>query len=351
MEKINYKLLGQSGLRVSEFALGTMTFSLTNPWNWGITEDIATQIFRSYTDIGGNFIDTANNYANGESEKLIGKLLNGDRDRYVLATKFTLHENSYPDDPNAGGNHRKNILRTVNESLDRLNTDYIDLLYLHVWDYTTSVNEIMKTLNSLIEQNVVNYIGISDTPAWIVSKANTLAEYRGWDKFVAYQFPYNLAGRTVETDVIPCARDFGMSMLTWGVLASGLLSGKYTKGGGEKGRISNPDNIPEKRLTIAKEVDVIADEIGVSSATVAYSWIRSIDENIIPLLGLTKAEQLEQAFLSVNLKLSEDQINRLNQVSSFEVGFPTNFVTSQTVLDLIHGKTYSRLKNHRFQGF
>jgi aryl-alcohol dehydrogenase-like predicted oxidoreductase len=175
--KMKYKLLGQSGLRVSELSLGTMTFG--EDWGWGSSKDVANQVFKKYTDASGNFIDTACNYTDGTSEKFIGEFIEGDRDRYVIATKYTLHDHRWKNDPNAGGNHRKNLIRTVKQSLKRLKTDYIDLLYLHMWDYTSSVLEVMKTLDELISSTKINYIGISDTPAWVVSRANTMAEIRG----------------------------------------------------------------------------------------------------------------------------------------------------------------------------
>jgi aryl-alcohol dehydrogenase-like predicted oxidoreductase len=180
---MNYKLFGQSGLRVSELCLGTMGFG--TEWKWGCDKDLSKQIFDTYANAGGNFIDTANRYTEGTSEKFVGDFIAKDRDHFVVATKYSLRDRA--GDLNFAGNHRKNLMRSVKESLWRLNTDYIDLLWVHAWDSWTPTEEIMKGLEDLITRGMVHYIGISDTPAWIVSQANTMAQLRGWNQFVGLQ--------------------------------------------------------------------------------------------------------------------------------------------------------------------
>jgi aryl-alcohol dehydrogenase-like predicted oxidoreductase len=200
---MRYKLLGKSGLRVSELCLGTMTFG--DDWGWGAPKDESRKMFDAFTEAGGNFIDTANNYTNGTSEKFVGEFTKADRDHFVIATKYTLNE--YATDPNFGGNHRKNMRRSVEGSLKRLDTDHIDLLWLHMWDGMTPVEEVMRALDDLVRAGKVLYVGISDTPAWVVSQANTLADLRGWSRLVAYQGEYSLASRAPERDILPMTRD------------------------------------------------------------------------------------------------------------------------------------------------
>ncbi|MHA2096702.1 MAG: aldo/keto reductase, partial [Candidatus Hodarchaeales archaeon] len=342
---MKYKLLGQSGLRVSELSLGTMTFG--ENWGWGTSKELAKQVFKKYTDASGNFIDTACNYTDGTSEKFIGDFIEGDRDRYVIATKYTLHDHRWKNDPNAGGNHRKNLLRTVKQSLKRLKTDYIDLLYLHMWDYSTSVFEVMKTLDELISSTKINYIGISDTPAWVVARANTMAEIRGLNPFVAFQFPYNLSFRDPEREIIPMCKKLDIAMTAWAPLGAGLYTGKYTRGNQPPGRLTEDKwgVPPEDRLVIAKEVDSIADEIGCSSANVAINWVRKQNNQLIPIFGVTSLEQLEDNLESLNYDLTDDHCARLAEKVDFKVGFPKGFLMGNK--SLYHGDTVELLENHR----
>ncbi|HKE20177.1 MAG TPA: aldo/keto reductase, partial [Kofleriaceae bacterium] len=219
-----YRLLGRSGLRVSPLALGAMTFG--TDWGWGADRGDARRIFDAYVDRGGNFIDTANQYTGGTSERLVGEFAEDRRDRLVLATKYTL--STRPGDPNSGGNHRKSMVRSVEGSLGRLRTDYIDLLYLHAWDGTTPVDEILRAMDDLVRAGKVLYVGISDAPAWQVSRMQAIADLRGWSPLVALQIPYSLIERTVERELIPMAGELGLGVIPWSPLASGVLSGKYT---------------------------------------------------------------------------------------------------------------------------
>ena len=214
---MRYKLLGSSGLRVSELCLGTMTFG--DEWGWGASPKESRRIFQSYAEAGGNFIDTADLYTNGTSEKLVGELVAGDRERFVVATKFT---NSLPgSDPNAAGNHRKNMLQSLEASLKRMNLDYVDIFWLHAWDFTTPVDEIMRAFDDMVHAGKVLYIGVSDTPAWIVARANTLADLRGWSRFIALQVEYSLVERTSERELIPMARALNLGVTAWSPCQAG----------------------------------------------------------------------------------------------------------------------------------
>src|SRR5271156_6557421 len=220
---MKYRLLGKSGLRVSEVSLGTMTFG--DEWGWGSPKAEAQKVYETYREAGGNFIDTANFYTNGTSESFLGEFVQGHRPSVVLATKYT---NANPStDPNASGNHRKNMMQAVEESLKRLRTDYIDLYWVHIWDHITPVEEVMRGLDDLVRQGKVLYVGISDAPAWWVAQANTLAELRGWTQFIGLQLEYSLIERTVERELIPMAKALNLGVLAFSPLAGGFLTGKY----------------------------------------------------------------------------------------------------------------------------
>jgi aryl-alcohol dehydrogenase-like predicted oxidoreductase len=274
----SYRLLGRSGLRVSPLSLGTMTFG--TDWGWGADEAEARRIFDTYLDRGGNFIDTANQYTDGTSERFLGRFAQGRRDQLAIATKYTLA--TRPGDPNSGGNHRKSMVRSVEQSLERLNTDYIDLLYLHAWDFTTSAEEILRGMDDLVRQGKVLYLGISDAPAWQVSRMQAIADLRGWSPLVALQIEYSLVERTVERDLIPMAREMGLGILPWSPLASGVLTGKYSRADlsgpasgdpvGTRRNVATANNsLTERALDIADVVAELAAETGHSRAQVAIA--------------------------------------------------------------------------------
>ncbi len=341
---MQYKLLGRSGLRVSELALGTMTFG--KEWGWGSDKEESKSVFDTYTNAGGNFIDTANRYTDGTSEKYVGEFIKTDRDHFVLATKYTLYTRR--DDPNFCGNHRKNMVQAVEASLKRLNTDYIDLYWLHVWDFTTPVDEVMRALDDLVRSGKILYIGISDTPAWKIAQANTLAELRGWTRFVALQIEYSLIERTPERELLPMAREFDLAVTPWAVLGAGILTGKYNQDvKNAKGRIVNRDNITDRKLKIADEVKKIAKECGCTPSMVALNWVRQQSGVIIPIIGARTEGQIKDNIACLDCSLSESHINRLNEVSKIEMGFPHDFFTNDYVRDVIFGGTYSSIDNHR----
>jgi len=222
---LRYRTLGRTGLRVSELFLGTMTFG--EDWGWGAGLDECRKLYAAYVEAGGNVIDTADKYTNGESERIVGELIKEDRDRMVVATKYTLSRDG--SDPNASGNHRKNLTRAIEASLKRLGTDYIDLLYAHIWDPATPAEETMRALDDAVRAGKVLYVGISDSPAWVIARANTLADWRGWTPFAGVQLPYSLVQRDAERELLPMAQALGLSVAAWSPLARGLLSGKFTR--------------------------------------------------------------------------------------------------------------------------
>ena len=333
---MRYKLLGSSGLRVSELCLGTMTFG--DDWGWGASPEESRRIFEAFTTAGGNFIDTADLYTNGTSEKLLGELVAGDRERFVLATKYT---NSIPGtDPNAAGNHRKNMLQSLEASLKRMKVDYVDIYWLHAWDFTTPVEEIMRAFDDMIRAGKVLYIGVSDTPAWIVSRANTLAELRGWSRFIALQVEYSLVERTSERELLPMARALNLGITAWSPLGSGLLTGKYAPSADSQSerRLDKAafKEIDDENYSIAREVDRVAGEIGRFPAQVALNWVRQ-QSQVIPIIGARTAEQMQQNLACLEFTLDADQIERLNKISQVELGFPHDFLNSEVPCSFLYG--------------
>jgi len=337
---MKYKLLGRSGLKVSELCLGTMGFGTES--GWGAEKEASFEIMDAFASAGGNFLDTANRYQNGTSEKIIGEFISQrDRDFFVIATKYSLYDNQT--NPNASGNNRKNMMRSVDASLKRLNTEFIDLLYLHIWDSLTPIDEVMRGLDDLVRSGKVNYIAISDTPAWMVSTANTMAELMGWSRLVALQVEYSLLQRTPERDLIPMAKHFGMTVTPWAPLAGGALTGKYLKG--DKGRIKEGSKrLNERSTLITKEVMAIADELGVEPSHVALKWVMQKDFSSIPIVGATKLSQLQENLKTVDVILTEEQIKRLDAISEIDLGFPGEFYKEDGVKMGNFGGFYDRIE-------
>lgn len=344
------RLLGQAGLRVSELCLGTMTFGEARG-QWGASRDQARAVFDAYSDAGGNFLDTANTYQDGESERMIGEFVGADRDAYVIATKYSLAEASSTN-PNASGNHRRNLLRSIEASLKRLGTDYIDLFWVHAWDGMTRDEEVMRGLDDAVRSGKIMYIGFSDAPAWVISRCDAIAEVRGWSRLAAVQFNYNLVERTPEREIVPMATDLGMAMVVWGGLASGLLSGKYRRGEGpSQGRLADPmfkgRGLTDENFVIVDAVREIADELGASPSQVSLAWLKSRSPDLIPILGARTADQLADNLGCLTVGLSEAQRARLDGVSAFPLGFPSAFLASPAINALLHGRWKERLDVRR----
>jgi len=340
---MRYKLLGKSGLRVSELALGTMTFG--EEWGWGASKDESHKIFQAFAEAGGNFIDTANRYTEGTSEKYVGEFIAPDRAHFVVSTKYTLVTRR--GDPNAAGNHRKNMVQSLEASLKRLQTDYIDVYWVHAWDGITPIEEVMRALDDLVRAGKVLYVGISDTPAWVVSRANTLAELHGWTQFIGLQIRYSLLDRAVERDLLPMARALDIGVTAWGALGSGVLSGKYNKNASESGRAAMWHVLDARSLAIAEAATKIANEVGRSPAQVALNWVRQQPGVVIPIVGSRKLAQILDNVACVEFKLTDEQMQRLNEVSKIELGFPHDFLASDEIKDIVFAGTYDQIDTRR----
>ncbi len=392
---MKYHLLGKSGLRVSELCLGTMTFG--EEWGWGSSKEESRKIFNAYVEAGGNFIDTANKYTEGTSEKYIGEFISSDRDRFVLATKYT--SNTRSGDPNAGGNHRKNMVQSLEASLRRLNTNYIDLYWVHAWDPLTPVEELMRALDDMVKAGKILYAGISDAPAWVVSQANTLANSRGWTEFSGLQIEYSLIERTPERELLPMANSLDIGVTAWSPLGNGILTGKYNKlieqqqqqlqpqhqsHGGHSStsptssttvKVSedagncddnstrlnalkpmSPDLVTKlltvKNMIITEEVIKVASDTGHSPSQVALNWIRQQQDitpnqknRIIPIIGARKESQIIDNLTSLEFDLSNENLKRLNKISKIELGFPHDFLNSKMIFDIIYDG--AKIYDHR----
>lgn len=342
---MRYQLLGRSGLRVSEACLGTMTFG--EGWGWGSSKDEARTIYDAFRDAGGNFVDTANVYTNGTSETFLGEFMQGHRQQVVLATKYT-NALAAGNDPNAGGNQRKNMMQAVEASLQRLRTDYIDLYWMHIWDQLTPVEEVMRGFEDLVRQGKILYAGVSDAPAWWVARGNTIAELRGWAPFIAVQIEYSLIERTVERELIPMSESLGLGITAWSPLAGGILSGKYVGGKATGGRYDNEMSrqfaaTGERVDRIVAEVQKVAREIGRSAAQVALAWLRSRPQPVIPILGARKIEQLKDNLAAIELKLPDAAVRRLDEASRIELGFPHDFYRIEFVRNIVFGGLRDRI--------
>ena len=351
---MRYKLLGRTGLRVSELCLGGMTFG--EDWGSmlpGASKEEAKKIFDLFVSKGGNFIDTANVYQNGTSEKYVGEFISSERERFVVATKYTMTTN--PDDPNASGNQRKNLVQSVDASLKRLNTHYIDPLWVHMWDPMTPIEEVMRSLDDLIRSGKILYIGISDVPAWVVSNANAIADLRSWSSFIGLQIMYNLIERSAERELLPMARALDIGVTVWSPLGGGVLSGKYNKQNTKEQKRFNDNNpmsvsfVNERNISIATEVQTIAKEITKTPSQVALNWIRQRQKDkavMIPIVGARTEVQVKDNLGCLDFELTRDQLKRLDEKSKIQLGFPHDFM-SEAARIFLYGNTFSLIDNHR----
>ena len=326
----------------------------------GASKEESRKIFDSFIEAGGNFIDTANIYQMGTSEKYVGEFIADKREKFVVATKYTISTN--PDDPNASGNHRKNLVQSVEASLKRLNTWYIDLLWIHVWDPMTPIEESMRALDDLVRSGKILYVGISDAPAWVVSQANTIADLRGWSSFVGIQIMYNLIERSAERELLPMARALDIGVTAWSPLAGGVLSGKYNiQNKADEQKRYNANNpmsasfVNERNISIATEVQAIAKEINRTPSQIALNWIRQQQREhtgkegggvIIPIIGARTEAQFNDNLGCLDFELTQDQLKRLDEKSTIELGFPHDFITEAAKI-FLYGNTFSLIDNHR----
>ncbi|OAH09774.1 aldo/keto reductase [Streptomyces jeddahensis] len=324
---MRYRLFGRTGLRVSELFLGAMTFG--EQGGAGAPPEECRRMLDLYADAGGNVVDTAVNYRGGESETILGELIEGRRDRFVVATKYTISRDG--SDPNAAGNHRKNLTLSLETSLRRLRTDHIDVYWVHLWDRHTPIEETMRALDDAVRAGKILYTGISDAPAWVVSRANTLAEWRGWTSFAGLQVPYSLLNRDIERELLPMAEAYGMTVAAWSPLAGGVLSGKYTRpgGAGTDTRFA-ADALGEREHAVARAVQEIADELGITASQAAIAWTRARSAAVHPIIGVRNAEQLKDNLAALDVDLPEDAVRRLDAATGFRRGFPADFIAETT---------------------
>jgi aryl-alcohol dehydrogenase-like predicted oxidoreductase len=281
------------------------------------------RILDAYVDAGGNTVDTAINYRGGASEEIVGELLAGRRDSFVVGSKYTVSRDRA--DPNAAGNARKNLRASLETSLRRLRTDYLDVYWVHMWDRATPIEETMRALDDAVRSGKVLYVGISDAPAWIVARANTLADWKGWSPFVGLQVPYSLLQRDAERELLPMAEALGLGVTAWSPLAGGILSGKYTEASSAPTRL-DPTTVDDRAHTVAAAVRDVADELGASPAQVAIAWTRARSTSVLPILGARRVEQVRDNLGAIDVTLTPEQCARLESATDFTAGFPTDFI-------------------------
>ena len=322
---MRYTTFGRTGLRVSELVLGAMTFGEQGGVGAPIEE--CRRILDAYAEAGGNIVDTAINYRGGASEEILGELLPGRRDRFVVATKYTVTRD--PADPNGGGNHRKNLRLSLETSLRRLRTDYVDVYWVHIWDRHTPIEETMRALDDAVRAGKVLYVGVSDTPAWVVSRANTLAEWRGWTPFAGLPVPYSLLNRDAERELLPMAEACGMTVTAWSPLGGGVLSGKYSAGPSDGTARLSRHTISDHDLGVARVVQEVAAELGVTPAQVALAWTRQ-RVDVLPIVGARTVEQLRDNLGCTAVSLPAEAVERLEAATEVRLGFPADFIAQTT---------------------
>ncbi len=350
---MRYKILGKSGLRVSELALGTMTFGET--WGWGASKETCQAMFDAFANAGGNFIDTANRYTDGTAEGYVGDLIAADRAHFIVASKYSLYTRH--GDPNASGNHRKSMVEALNTSLKRLKTDYIDIYWLHAWDYLTPIEEIMRAFDDMVRAGKVLYVGVSDTPAWVISRANAIADLRGWTPFIGLQIEYSLVQRDPERDLLPMARALDIGVTAWSPLGGGVLTGKYNRQDPNEDKRfgEGAHRVSQRNLSIAEAVGQVAEELGRPPSQVALNWVRAQEKSadgrpgvpIIPILGARKLEQFQQNLACLEFTLSPEHKAKLDKASQIDLGWPHSFLASSGIQDLVYGGTRDQIDAHR----
>lgn len=343
---MKYKLFGKSGLRVSEFCLGTMTFG--EEWGYGANKEESRNMFNAFLEAGGIFFDTANRYTEGTSETFLGEFVreSGRRNELVIATKYTLATQFGK--INDSGNHRKNLVQSLEGSLKRLGLDYVDILYIHAWDFTTRIEEVLRALDDAVRAGKVLYIAISDTPAWVISRADAISELRGWNSFAGIQVEYSLITRDAERELLPMAQELDLAVTAWAPLAGGALTGKYLITNNSPKRLKEGSKrINERALNIAAEVVQIAKELNCSPGNVALRWVMQQKGILIPVAGARNTAQLKENLKCFEIQLNNEHINRLNKVSKIELGFPHDFLNTDGVKQVTFGGMIDKIDNHR----
>ncbi|WP_425147798.1 aldo/keto reductase [Deinococcus sp.] len=322
MKLTDFRTLGRSGLIVSPLALGTMTFGATR---WGSSDEVSRAVFHAYVDAGGTFIDTADVYSAGRSEELIGQVVADSklRDALVLASKFSFTPADQRGNPNGGGNGRKNIHRALEGSLKRLQTDYLDLYWLHAWDAVTPAEEVLQTLGDLVRAGSIRYFGLSNVPAWYAAKMATLAAVQGVPGPVALQLQYSLVARDIEAEYLPAARDLGLGLTPWSPLAGGFLAGSYSRDrlGADRGRLSGPNPFGDSKFTehnwrVLDALKQVAAELGRPPAQVALAWVVQRAGVTSMIIGASRAEQLHSNLASLDVEFTPAQLAFLNKRSA-----------------------------------
>lgn len=343
---MRYRLLGASGLRVSELCLGTMTFG--EEWTFGASAQTSRAMFDTFCDAGGTFVDTANTYTYGTSERLVGEFVASDREHFVVSTKYSL--STRPDDPHGGANSRKTMIRSLEDSLRQLHTDFVDLFWVHAWDGETPVQEVLRALDDLVRAGKVRYVGVSNTPAWVVAQGMTLAELRGWSSFVGLQTEYSLIERTSDRDLLPMARALGLGVLAWAPLGGGVLTGKYVLEGDTvsvgdtlRGAWLNGERLTREALGVATELVKVAQEVGRPPAQVALSWLRQQPDCLIPIVSGRSLEQLAQNLGCLDFELDAAHQQLLDTTSRPSLGVPHRLLASEPLQAAMFGTTRDRL--------
>ena len=325
----SFRILGRSGLRVSPLCLGSMTFG--EDWGWGAGVDETTRMIHTYLEKGGNFIDTANIYTNNHSEKIIGDVVGNNsslRTNTIIATKFS--NNVFPGNPNTGGSGNRSLMTNLEHSLRRLQTDYIDLYWIHSWDFLTPMEETMRSLDNAVKSGKIRYIGVSDAPAWKIAQAQTTSLFRDWTPFIGLQIEYSLLQRTVEDELVPMAMELGLGITPWSPLKGGLLSGKYNRKnmGKVDGRFAtrNGDQeLTEKQLSIIDELERLAEVHSTTPAAIALSWVNNKPGVTSTIIGVRTEKQLDANIAAVDVHLTTEEIASLDQLSMPQATFLSEY--------------------------
>jgi aryl-alcohol dehydrogenase-like predicted oxidoreductase len=344
---MRYQVFGNTGLKVSEFCLGAMTFG--EDWGWGSSAKESHAVFDAFAEAGGNFVDTADVYTGGTSERLLGEFIRAERDRYVVATKFTAGPGAT--DPNAAGNSRKHMRRSLEASLKRLGTDYVDVYWVHVWDFLTPIEEVMQSFDDLVREGKVLYVGLSDAPAWVMSRAQTLAELRGSTRLAAMQVLYSLSERGIEGEFLPMAETLDLAICCWSPLDQGILTGKFSKGSGagdasERSQLHG-GRVPEDKAAIVAEVECVAKELGCSPAQVALRWLRQRSPRAIPIVGARTVEQLRDNLGAIDLQIPDALFDRLEATSRRPLAWPHEMFSSPAQTGFTYGGFLDRIDTER----